>query len=529
MTIMKKFNFYSIKRFSLLTLFALVTMVFYTSCEKEELNSIQGENLSTTINEAESTLTLEQAQAWFENQKLKSGEVENFGRIGECYNFFSNTSRKEKWNLATQSATDKFDVLEMPISYEDGSNPVVLLKDIRETSLKIGEEYKGEYGQGGFLLRLVILQDKVTKKLYQAIMKIIPDPSYNVANLENNTLMNTESDFSGHISYLRWDGSFLGGIVRIITDEKPNCENTKVASSRDVICKIEWYTIITTSWTSWTVNGEKASDTNRTVTTTTYTVKNCSGENGTPLVTPTGSGGSRGGSGIKIITEGGFCGQDGEAHCPTCTDEEQNGTETGVDCGGDDCLPCEEEEEEEEDFCSDGIKNNGETGVDCGGSCKVCEEEEEEKGAITGLCMHSIFAEQLPDAQGYYIKMNDLNLGWIYTDTRGKSKYVSTAYWSLCMQVSGFIDGEKINEPFISQYVGEAFEEARRLTEEWLDENDPSGKSVGALIRIKFEATLIKELKARFDFQIEYPPSLSKDRSACPGIQGSIPNFSPNC
>jgi hypothetical protein len=48
---------------------------------------------------------------------------------------------------------------------------------------------------------------------------------------------------------------------------------------------------------------------------------------------------------------------------PTCTDGTQNGTETGVDCGGS-CPACE--------TCIDGIQNQGETGVDCGGPCTAC-------------------------------------------------------------------------------------------------------------------------------------------------------------
>lgn len=50
---------------------------------------------------------------------------------------------------------------------------------------------------------------------------------------------------------------------------------------------------------------------------------------------------------------------------PTCTDNIQNGNETGVDCGGPDCPACP--------TCSDGIQNGNETGVDCGGpDCAPC-------------------------------------------------------------------------------------------------------------------------------------------------------------
>jgi hypothetical protein len=50
---------------------------------------------------------------------------------------------------------------------------------------------------------------------------------------------------------------------------------------------------------------------------------------------------------------------------PTCSDGIQNGSETGVDCGGPDCEPC---------HCTNGILDGDETGIDCGGSCdaQVC-------------------------------------------------------------------------------------------------------------------------------------------------------------
>jgi len=53
-----------------------------------------------------------------------------------------------------------------------------------------------------------------------------------------------------------------------------------------------------------------------------------------------------------------------EEEVATCDDGIQNGTETGVDCGGD-CAPCP--------TCDDGIMNGEEEGVDCGGpDCPPC-------------------------------------------------------------------------------------------------------------------------------------------------------------
>jgi len=47
-----------------------------------------------------------------------------------------------------------------------------------------------------------------------------------------------------------------------------------------------------------------------------------------------------------------------------CENAVQDADETGVDCGGADCLACP--------TCFDGIQNGNETGTDCGGNCGVC-------------------------------------------------------------------------------------------------------------------------------------------------------------
>ena len=43
-----------------------------------------------------------------------------------------------------------------------------------------------------------------------------------------------------------------------------------------------------------------------------------------------------------------------------------DGDETGIDCGGLSCPPCNTS------ICSDGIQNGNETGIDCGGDCPPC-------------------------------------------------------------------------------------------------------------------------------------------------------------
>ena len=69
----------------------------------------------------------------------------------------------------------------------------------------------------------------------------------------------------------------------------------------------------------------------------------------------------------------------------TCTDGVQNGTETGVDCGGSCPNACVQPA-----TCSDGIQNQGETGIDTGGPCASCfdgiQNQNETGVDIGGIC-----------------------------------------------------------------------------------------------------------------------------------------------
>ncbi|HEX2570635.1 MAG TPA: fibrinogen-like YCDxxxxGGGW domain-containing protein [Polyangia bacterium] len=90
--------------------------------------------------------------------------------------------------------------------------------------------------------------------------------------------------------------------------------------------------------------------------------------------------------------QSGFCDpQTNLCETPTCSDGYQDGTETGVDCGGGTCPPCAVGNGCQKDSdcatgfcrpvdnvcavptCNDGFKNGTETGVDCGGVCPACQ------------------------------------------------------------------------------------------------------------------------------------------------------------
>ena len=102
----------------------------------------------------------------------------------------------------------------------------------------------------------------------------------------------------------------------------------------------------------------------------------CQYGNGSYTVSGGGSTLASGGSFTSSQTTN-FCVGGGPA--PTCDDGVQNGSETGVDCGGPDCAPCA--------TCNDGIQNQGETGVDCGGPCADCPtcDDGVQNGSETGI------------------------------------------------------------------------------------------------------------------------------------------------
>jgi hypothetical protein len=84
--------------------------------------------------------------------------------------------------------------------------------------------------------------------------------------------------------------------------------------------------------------------------------------------------------------------------CPSCFDQQQNGSETDLDCGGGICAPCASGFEClsasdcesrvcvagvcQPPTCSDSVRNGFETGVDCGGNCLACPDGE---GCDTGI------------------------------------------------------------------------------------------------------------------------------------------------
>ncbi|MFO0760013.1 MAG: DNRLRE domain-containing protein [Byssovorax sp.] len=99
------------------------------------------------------------------------------------------------------------------------------------------------------------------------------------------------------------------------------------------------------------------------------------------------------------ICAGGFCSS------PACNDHVQNGSETGLDCGGG-CPPCGDGGacQAGEDCqslvcnggscaapsCNDGIKNGNESAPDCGGSCAPCAEGQPCAGGgdcQSGVCL----------------------------------------------------------------------------------------------------------------------------------------------
>jgi hypothetical protein len=108
--------------------------------------------------------------------------------------------------------------------------------------------------------------------------------------------------------------------------------------------------------------------------------------------------------------ESGIC-TSGACALPACDDDVENGAETGTDCGGPECDPCEGTADCVEDSdceagtciamvcvlaesCTDGEENGTETALDCGGDCEPCDDGETcevdddcDSGSCDGTCV----------------------------------------------------------------------------------------------------------------------------------------------
>lgn len=101
------------------------------------------------------------------------------------------------------------------------------------------------------------------------------------------------------------------------------------------------------------------------------------------------------------------CGGPNCPPCASCFDGIQNYGESGVDCGGN-CIPCP--------TCSDGIQNQDETGVDCGGPyCTACSDLEtpsvlmNKNDSMTGTIIISVIATSAALLVAYRVFRNQIN------------------------------------------------------------------------------------------------------------------------
>lgn len=119
--------------------------------------------------------------------------------------------------------------------------------------------------------------------------------------------------------------------------------------------------------------------------------------------------------------------------CPTCSDGIQNGSETGIDCGGS-CPACAGN-------CFNGIQDGTETGIDCGGSC----------AAVCGTCFDGIRngTETGIDCGGSCALVCTTNTGTVSsTCATCPTGATATVYTTVCAQVG--TTAYNLNSPAIS-------------------------------------------------------------------------------
>lgn len=131
-----------------------------------------------------------------------------------------------------------------------------------------------------------------------------------------------------------------------------------------------------------------------------------------------------------------------------CTNGVQDGTETGIDCGGD-CPVCE--------TCSDGILNQDEVGIDCGGAhCGPCSIEYPMYGThgqnliigdtnliVSGYGYYSFNAEVL---EGSSLKI-------VLTTNGGAWGYANNVGWSVSAYDNGVQAFEVLNPGIVDLQI----------------------------------------------------------------------------
>ena len=167
----------------------------------------------------------------------------------------------------------------------------------------------------------------------------------------------------------------------------------------------------------------------------------------------------------------------GAGQPPTCNDGIQNGTETGIDCGGT-CPPCEESgctdpnahnydpnatvDDGSCQTCEDGIKNGDETGIDCGGAlCLPCE-------TSVNYCSSKGNSQQYE-----YIKQVQFN-------TLDHTSGSNGGYGDFTAFSTSVQPGQSYTLTLVPGYVSQSYNEGWRL---WIDYNgDGDFNDTGELI-----------------------------------------------
>ena len=166
---------------------------------------------------------------------------------------------------------------------------------------------------------------------------------------------------------------------------------------------------------------------------------------------------------------------------PTCTDELQDGLETGVDCGGPDCPACStggacilandcasgvcSDGGCAAPSCSDGVKNGSETDVDCGGSCpNACSLGQ---GCVTSSdCSSGTCTSGLCDTKISFLSLPDAGATLSSIDTAdGQTLWATGADWTVLSSDGGAVWKVRYT-PIASESPGKARIHANRANPE---------------------------------------------------------------
>lgn len=205
-----------------LSIFILFLLTFTWSC--------QDDTQTPQLNES---LTVEKARMWFENS-ISNTNISNIFRVKSSDSTVFDLTPLFNWDLAELDNDSIWSVVELPWEYHNG---YVSIKSSEVMSNSSANDVNTNQ-----VLKLVILKNRITNKIYGFKMVIVPDLLYISTygdKINTNTYFDRDSKLSGSVLFYSLDDKFTNGwvyqkgkIVAKVYKLKQNASNVKPGLSK---------------------------------------------------------------------------------------------------------------------------------------------------------------------------------------------------------------------------------------------------------------------------------------------------------